>query len=293
MRIRKRRWEDEELEKFEINIKEPEKNKGKWKQLFQDVNQETEVHIEIGCGKGIFISKKAKKSLDEKENIKFIGIDVEDTMLAMTKRSIENEWFNITNEEREDLSKKVTKITSDFRKENNLYYGEKIREDLKEKYEEYVKVALKEISENYLRIYEITNEKGYKKENYPNILITRKNAETISNTFSKEDNVTRIYLNFSNPWPKDRHNKRRLTHNTKLEQYKEFLSGNKEIYFKTDDDELFEESRQYFKEEGFEEIKVTFDLKNEDIFNGNIKTEHEEMFEKEGKNIKAGIYRLK
>ena len=98
MRIRKRRWEDEELEKFEINIKEPEKNKGKWKQLFQDVNQETEVHIEIGCGKGIFISKKAKKSLDEKENIKFIGIDFEDTMLAMTKISIENEWFNITNE---------------------------------------------------------------------------------------------------------------------------------------------------------------------------------------------------
>ena len=56
-------------------------------------------------------------------------------MLAMTKRSIENEWFNITNEERDELSKKVTKITSDFRKENNLYYGEKIREDLKEKYE--------------------------------------------------------------------------------------------------------------------------------------------------------------
>ena len=194
MRIRKRRWEDEELEKFEINIKEPEKNKGKWKQLFQDANQETEVHIEIGCGKGIFISKKAKKSLDEKENVRFIGIDVEDTMLAMTKRSIENEWFNITNEERDELSKKVTKITSDFRKENNLYYGEKIREDLKEKYEEYVKAALKEISENYLRIYEITNEKGYKKENYPNILITRKNAETISNTFSKEDNITRIYL---------------------------------------------------------------------------------------------------
>ena len=50
--------------------------------------------------------------------------------------------------------------------------------------------------------------------------------------FGKEDNITRIYLNFSNPWPKDRHKKRRLTHTTKLKKYLEFLKRQKRNIFK-------------------------------------------------------------
>ena len=49
--------------------------------------------------------------------------------------------------------------------------------------------------------------------------------------FGKEDNITRIYLNFSNPWPKDRHKKRRLTHTTKLKKYLEFLKRQKRNIF--------------------------------------------------------------
>lgn len=73
-------------------------------------------------------------------------------------------------------------------------------------------------------------------------------------------------MNFSNPWPKDRHNKRRLTHITKLKKYLEFLTGKKEIYFKTDDYIFFEDSRNYFKELGFIEKDMTHDLKNNDIY---------------------------
>ena len=92
------------------------------------------------------------------------------------------------------------------------------------------------------------------------------NAENIDKYFGKEDNVTRIYLNFSNPWPKDKHKKRRLTHITKLKKYLEFLSGKKEIYFKTDDYNFFEESREYFKEIGFKEEIIIHNLQKDDIY---------------------------
>ena len=75
-------------------------------------------------------------------------------------------------------------------------------------------------------------------------------------------------------------------------QYKEFLSDNGEIFFKTDDDLLFADSLIYFEQSGFKIEKKTYDLKNEkDFWNGeeNIETEHEKMFQKEGIKIKALI----
>ena len=107
----------------------------------------------------------------------------------------------------------------------------------------------------------------------------------INDVFSKEDIVDRIYINFCNPWPKERHKKRRLTYPTQLEKYKEFLSKDGKIYFKTDDDELFDESLEYFKEAGFEIEYITYDLHNSD-FVGNVRTEHENMFSEQGINIK-------
>ena len=97
-------------------------------------------------------------------------------------------------------------------------------------------------------------------------------------------------INFCNPWPKGKHRKKRLTHTRQLEKYKQFLQKNGEIYFKTDDDDLFESSIHYFKESGFEIEKVTKDLHSEDIFDGrNIETEHEKMFSEQGVKIKALI----
>lgn len=107
----------------------------------------------------------------------------------------------------------------------------------------------------------------------------------INDVFSKDDIVDRIYINFCNPWPKERHKKRRLTYPTQLEKYKEFLSNDGKIYFKTDDDDLFEESLEYFKESGFNIDYITYDLHNSD-FVGNVRTEHENMFSEQGIKIK-------
>ena len=121
------------------------------------------------------------------------------------------------------------------------------------------------------------------------ILITRFDIERISFILEKQDEIERIYINFCNPWPRGKHRKKRLTHTRQLEKYKEFLKENGEIYFKTDDDELFEASLQYFEESGFEILKKTNDLHQEPIFEKNIETEHEKMFSEEGIKIKACI----
>ena len=126
-----------------------------------------------------------------------------------------------------------------------------------------------------------------------NVVITRFDIERILLILSKEDKIERIYINFCNPWPKGKHRKKRLTHTRQLEKYKQFLVPNGEIYFKTDDDGLFESSITYLKESGFNIKKITYDLHNEDIFNGkNIKTEHEKMFSEQGIKIKALIAEL-
>ncbi len=126
-----------------------------------------------------------------------------------------------------------------------------------------------------------------------NLALTRYDVEEINNILDKSDNIERIYINFCNPWPKPRHKKRRLTHTRQLEKYKQFLAPKGEIYFKTDDDELFRESLEYFKEAGFETVKITDNLNEEPDFWENIETEHEIKFKNEGIKIKAGIFRLK
>ncbi len=109
------------------------------------------------------------------------------------------------------------------------------------------------------------------------------NISNICNAFSEEDRIDRIFINFCNPWPKSGHKKRRLTHTRQLMQYKAFLRG--ELWFKTDDDALFEESLEYFEESGFEIKYLTRDL-HASGFSDNLVTEHEQMFTEEGKNIK-------
>lgn len=126
-----------------------------------------------------------------------------------------------------------------------------------------------------------------------NIRITRFDIERILLILEKQDEVERIYINFCNPWPRGKHRKKRLTHSIQLEKYKQFLKEDGEIYFKTDDDELFEATLLYFQESGFEILKKTYDLHRESIFEKNIETEHEKMFSEQGIKIKACIAKLK
>ena len=122
-----------------------------------------------------------------------------------------------------------------------------------------------------------------------NVYLTRFDIERINLIFSKEDEIERIYINFCNPWPRGKHHKKRLTHIKQLEKYKEFLTENGQIYFKTDDDNLYYDTLEYVKQSGFEIIKKTEDLHNEGNFWENIETEHEKMFSEQGIKIKAAI----
>lgn len=213
MRIRRKKWAREELDNSKFYIDKPEEFKGTWKNKFKESKP---IHVELGCGKGIFISTLASKNKD----INYIAVDMIEAMLGLSKRNIENAYNN----------------------------------------------------------------------EYPdNLFLIRANIEQISNVFSDEDKIERIYINFCNPWPKKKHNKKRLTHPRQLIQYKEFLANNGKVYFKTDSDELFEASLEYFIDSGFKIEDKTYDLHNEPIFEENIVTEHEKMFTDEGIKIKALI----
>ena len=99
-----------------------------------------------------------------------------------------------------------------------------------------------------------------------------------------KNKVDRIYLNFSDPWPKDRHAKRRLTHKNFLCMYDNFFKGNNEIIMKTDNDNLFLFSLDSLKEYGYTLEEVEYDLHSTD--KDNIETEYETKFSNMGYTIK-------
>ena len=217
MRIRFKKWARPELEESEFYIDNPNEYKGKWKTLFKNNNP---IHIELGCGKGSFISSLASKNT----NINYIAIDLVDAMLGLAKRNIETTYKN--------KNKQI----------NNVY-------------------------------------------------ITRYDIERILNIFDKDDEIERIYINFCNPWPRGKHHKKRLTHTRQLDKYKTFLINGGKIYFKTDDDNLFNDTLTYLKDSEFILEKLTYDLADEEDFweEENIVTEHEKMFSEQGIKIKALI----
>lgn len=219
MRIRFKPWARPELEASKFYRDNPEELKDKWIQEFK--NKENSIHLELGCGKGNFISQLAVQN----PSINYIAIDLVDAMLGLAKRKVE-ETYQEQNKEPD------------------------------------------------------------------NIILTRFDIERIMLILGKQDNIKRIYINFCNPWPKGKHRKKRLTHTRQLEKYKTFLADGGEIYFKTDDDELFVGSLGYFEETGFTIVKKTYDLHAEPIWEDNIETEHEKMFSEQGIKIKALIAKI-
>ncbi len=212
MRMRRKPWARPELDASEVYIKNAHDYYGKWQSAF-DKNQP--LCVELGCGKGGFISKKAK--IHPEKN--FIAFDIKSEVLALAKRNIEEE---------------------------------------------------------------------YGSTHCPNVKITAFDIERIPLVVSSEDEVEEIYINFCNPWPKEKHKKHRLTYTKQLQSYKIFLKKGGKIYFKTDDDGLFNESLDYFKEADFEIEFITYDML-ESSLPENIVTEHEKMFMSEGIKIKGLI----
>ena len=118
-----------------------------------------------------------------------------------------------------------------------------------------------------------------------NFRFIRMDAREIADVFAYGE-VGRIYLNFSDPWPKDRHAKRRLTSVQFLKRYEEILPKDSVIEFKTDNKDLFDFSLEQAKEADWKIRAFTYDLHNDAVMNeGNIMTEYEEKFSAMGNSI--------
>lgn len=119
----------------------------------------------------------------------------------------------------------------------------------------------------------------------PNLRFIRMDAEDICEVFGKGE-VGRIYLNFSDPWPKDRHAKRRLTSRQFLARYREILAPGGRIEFKTDNAGLFDFALGELEPAGWRLEAVTRDLHHDEkLCAGNIMTEYEEKFSSMGNPI--------
>ena len=121
-------------------------------------------------------------------------------------------------------------------------------------------------------------------EELDNLKLIRMDARLIEDVFDKE--IDLIYLNFSDPWPKDRHAKRRLTSRQFMARYDIILKPDGQVEFKTDNKDLFDFSLEEIKEAGWELPVVTFDLHNDSVLNeGNVMTEYETRFSQMGNPI--------
>ncbi|MCF0228656.1 MAG: tRNA (guanosine(46)-N7)-methyltransferase TrmB [Parasporobacterium sp.] len=121
----------------------------------------------------------------------------------------------------------------------------------------------------------------------PNVRLIRMEAENINDVFAPEE-VDRIYLNFSDPWPKDGHASRRLTSRQFMGRYDNILRKDGMIEFKTDNQELFDFSLEEVDPEKWEITAVTRDLHHDPVLNeGNIMTEYEKRWSEAGKSICA------
>lgn len=141
-------------------------------------------------------------------------------------------------------------------------------------------------------IVKLFEDAGKTQDDITNLLLVKYNVEMLDKIITADDKIDRLFINFCNPWLRAKHKKRRLTYYKKLEMYKTFLKPDSEIRFKTDDDELFDESLEYFEQSGYEILYLTRDLHASDVTD-NIETEHEKMFSEEGIKIKYLIARQK
>lgn len=120
----------------------------------------------------------------------------------------------------------------------------------------------------------------------PNLIFLQQNVNDILDFFA-ENELDRLYINFTDPWPKNRHEKRRLTHRGYLEKYEEVLKDQAEVHFKTDNQGLFEYSLEEMTQYGCSLKNISLNLHNSGMEN-NIMTEYEEKFSNKGMRI----YRL-
>ena len=149
-----------------------------------------------------------------------------------------------------------------------------------------VGTAAKEPDVNFLAVEKVSDvlviaAEKVKNSGLSNVRVCCVDAKELEEIFP-EGSIDRIYLNFSDPWPKSRHEKRRLTYRSFLAIYKKILKKDGAIHFKTDNRGLFDFSLEEFKEFGMRMEKLTFDLHNSEYMEGNVMTEYEKRFSSMG-----------
>ena len=204
MRLRHIPGSEQQIEESPFVISGPEEFRGQWNMFFGNENP---LHIEVGMGKGRFITELAAAHPE----INYIGI------------------------------------------------------------ERYTSVLLKAVEKRSLLF-------------LPNLYFLCVDARTLPDIFA-EGEVDRIYLNFSDPWPKDRHAKRRLTSPQFMALYDRILAPEGQVEFKTDNMGLFDYSLESIPEAGWTITASTKDLHHSDMAEGNIMTEYERKFSKLGNRI--------
>lgn len=127
-------------------------------------------------------------------------------------------------------------------------------------------------------------------EDLPNVQLLQINASDLTHYFENGE-VDRIYLTFSDPWPKNRHEKRRLTYKSFLKEYETILTAQGELHFKTDNQLLFEYSLVSFSDYSAKLTEVYLDLHNSDV-KDNVMTEYEEKFSSKGNRIYKAVLRF-
>ena len=142
-----------------------------------------------------------------------------------------------------------------------------------------------DLSHDILGVARRNIEAAYGEAQPDNVLLTFWNIEQLPAILSPEDGVQRLYINFCNPWPTARGHKKRLTHTRQLQGYLPLLADGGEIWFKTDNDDLYLATRRYFTEAGLEIFYDDPDLAPDAP--GNLLTEHEQMFTAQGVKTKA------
>lgn len=198
-------------------VSEPEKCKGRWNEVFGNENP---IYLEIGCGKGQFISTCAAQNPERN----YVGVEGQASVML---RALEKAM------ERDAADKLRTGENAGVR--NNLRFMQGFINDM--------------------------------------------------SLFFEDGELDTVYLNFSDPWPKERHAKRRLTHALRLHGYFKALKEGGCVEFKTDNDSLFEFTMEQIKQEGFEIIEYTRDLHSTTLPAKAVTTEYEDKFRTLGKNI--------
>lgn len=205
MRLRNIAGSDEAIENSPYVVKDPQNRRGKWRQTFARTGP---LHIEIGMGKGRFLTQLAGMNPD----INYIGIERYSSVMLRAVQKLEQE-------ERD------------------------------------------------------------------NLMLIRMDAGAIEDVFAAGE-ADRIYLNFSDPWPKDRHAGRRLTSRQFLDRFGRILAPDGEIEFKTDNRKLFDFSVEELEPAGWKIRRITYDLHHdEEMMRKNIMTEYEEKFSAKGNLI--------